>query len=137
MPNTNLQLETFHGNTQRVTFVLHEFGVLTAWQVNAASAIYFEYTFQDGVESSPVALQRDTPGADWAAGAVVVEFAPTNVTATVGSYSFAVTVLIDGKVITAVTGQLEVKDRPGYPLPNVVDARCASAVTAMVGELNP
>lgn len=133
MTTTALQLHTHRGNTKRFLFVVSEFGSTGPWDLSGASTILWEFTDQRGVELAPHIVQPDALLADWANGHVVVESNPQNVSGVVGSYQFSLTVWIDGKERTVLTGQIEVHARAGYPVPNQAHVVAGAAVTVIGG----
>lgn len=111
---TTHRFETYEGNAVALPFELRREGVRGAWDVSGATNIRLEVSRQDGTDMSPINAQSSHPDANWASGIVVVVIDGTNVTASIGTYRYSLTVTISGQVITATTGVLEVLDRPGF-----------------------
>ena len=112
--STRHTFRTYEGNTVALTFELRREGIKGPWDVSGASGIALEVTRPDGTNMSPIAVQELHPDADWTNGIVVVVIEGANVTGSIGTYPYSLTVTIAGQIITAGTGLIEVLDRPGF-----------------------
>ena len=109
---------TYEGNTRVLPFSLRRFSNNLPWDVSTATAIQLEVTnTRDQVNLTPIMASSGAPGADWANGEIRVTISPANVTASINTYEWGLTVTIGGEVITVDDGTIEVRDRPGYPAP--------------------
>lgn len=110
------KITTYEGNAVRHTFKLKQFGQNAAVDVSAATAINFEWELPDATNQTPIAVSIGEPGANWAAGIVVV-FVQAPLTNTVGDYPFSLTVTINGETITYESGEVNVQNRRGFTTP--------------------
>lgn len=111
------EFEAFEGNTRFLTFNLRKYLQKGPWNVSAAGQIQLECTNPQGVNIDPILADPLTPGADWSKGIVLVEIGPGNVTGMIGTWDSCLTLFIGGEEVTADSGTIEVKDRPGFPAP--------------------
>lgn len=116
MPD-DLRIITFEGNVKAIPFRLRVKGTKTYWNVAAATRIVLEWERFAGQERLQLECDRLHANADWAAGKVVAVISPADLTEKAGSYPFSLTVYLGTEEITAVTGHVEVAERPGYPYP--------------------
>ncbi len=103
-------IETFEGNKHTIAFELRQKGTATAWNVSTATSISLEWE-KDGVVQSAIAC-ADGGEAAWVTGIVTATIDATDVTEDVGTYPYAITVVIGGETLTVVSGLIEVKERP-------------------------
>ena len=114
---SNHRFETYEGNAVALSFGLRREGIKGGWNVAGATQIALEVTRPDGTSMAPILAQSGHPDANWTEGIVVVVITGSNVTATIGTYRYSLTVTISGQILTATTGTIEVQDRPGFPVP--------------------
>lgn len=107
----------YEGNTRNVLFELRKKGQRDFFDVSTASKIQFEVDNVDGVEQAPILADIAHPDADWANGRVIIVVSPSDVTATVGTRHYALTLFLGTEEITLVVGHIEVAERPGFPAP--------------------
>lgn len=115
-PGTNLTF--FVGNLRTLIFHLKIKGTATAWNVSAATAIRLEWQPMNGSPETPLQASASHASAVWASGIVAIDLSESDVLAAAGTYEYSLTVTLGGETITAVTGIVEVQDRPGYPHPD-------------------
>jgi hypothetical protein len=111
-----IKIPVFVGNTVRHTINLRRFGQNAPADVSGATQILLEWELPDGTNQAPIPVSELEPGADWANGAVVVVIAPP-ITNAQADYPFGLTVFIAGEEITYDCGEINVRNRPGYPYP--------------------
>lgn len=107
---------TYEGNQLALPFELRREGIAGPWNVGSATQITLEVTRPNGTNMTPIVAQSSHPDANWALGVVVVVISGSDVTAAIGTYPYSLTVSIAGQIITAGTGLIEVRDRPGFPV---------------------
>jgi len=134
MSTPELRLVVYEGNVKALPFRLRVKGTKNFWNVAAATQILLEYEESAGSPKLQVPCDINHAQADWANGKVVAQVSPADVTAKVGSYPFSLTVFLGTEEITAVSGHIEVKERPGFPYPPPAPVITSSlAVAAKVG----
>lgn len=117
-----LILETFEGNTRTFLFRLRKKRSRDFFDVSGADKFKFEVERADPESESPFApiegFSTDV-GADYANGLVPITVGPSSpaIAATVGSYLWSLTMVTGADEVTLAVGQLEVKERPGFPNP--------------------
>ena len=107
----------YEGNTRNVRFELRKKGERAFFDVSAATKIQMEIDDPAGVEIAPIEADILHPDADWANGRVIVVVSPADLTASVGTRHYALTVFLGTEEITVITGHAEVAERPGFPAP--------------------
>jgi hypothetical protein len=118
MPDANqIRITVHEGNIKAIPIRLRVKGTKLYWDVSAALQIKLEYEKGLGGEQAAVVCDENHPLADWSQGKVIVVVSPADVTAEVGSYPFSLTVFNGSEQVTAVTGHIEVLERPGFPEP--------------------
>lgn len=113
--SSTLRIVLYQGNLIYFPLLVKRFGSKTPEDLSIASAILLEWEDENGAEQVTVNVLSTLPGADWANGIVVLAFSPADFTATIGEYTFSLTVVIGGQTITYCTGTVEVHERPGFP----------------------
>tara|TARA_R100001086_G_scaffold113502_3_gene57953 strand:- start:983 stop:1321 length:339 start_codon:yes stop_codon:yes gene_type:complete len=111
-----MNVTTYEGNTRQLAFQLRRVGVRGGWDVSSATEIRLEVSRPDGTSMTPIVASSGHAAASWPNGLVALEISASNVTATIGTYRYALTLDIGGETITAAVGSIEVRDRPGYPV---------------------
>lgn len=114
---TELRILVYEGNVKGIPFRFRVKGTKFFWDVSASSEIRLEYEKNAGQEQAFVVCNPLHPDADFVNGKVIAPISPSDLTGEVGSYPFALTVFMGTDVITAVTGHIEVAERPGFPFP--------------------
>lgn len=117
MEANKYRFETFFGNTKWLRFNLRRYLQKPAWDVSAAGQIVLEIEDPQGVDRNPIMADSGAPGADWAAGVVMIEIGPGDVCGTIGTWSTALTLFIGGEEVTVASGPIECYDRPGFSAP--------------------
>ena len=110
---TTADWTTYEGNRRSLAFDLRRAGRRGPWDVSGATQIRLEWTAIDGTNGTPIVAVSSHPDANWAEGRVVVVIDSTNITASIGTYPYTLTVDIAGEVISIDPGTIEVLDRPG------------------------
>lgn len=117
-----LTLETFEGNTRTFLFKFRKKRSRDPFDVSGADKFKFEVERADPESESPFApiegFSTDV-GADYVNGLVPITVGPTApaITVNVGSYLWSLTMVTGTTESTLAVGQLEVKERPGFPNP--------------------
>lgn len=115
MTGDQIRIKTYLGNDLYYPVNVKRFGIRGSADVSGAAQIQIEWENEDH-EHQPLITVADTlPGADWANGDVALPILSSNFTAAMGTYTFSLTIQIDGQVITTDIGTVEVRERPGYP----------------------
>jgi len=109
-----IQITAGEGDTRKLKFRLRELSTRTKWDVSSATAATLSLRAALGEALTPIALNLSDPDNDLVNGLICVSVTPSNLTDALGSYMFALVIEIGGEVITAVMGDIEVVDRPGY-----------------------
>lgn len=117
MDNTKVSVETFVGDVREVKFKLRQAGSRAPFDLTGAFVrLTLERLTPDSeTPLEPIVCDPAYVGADFAQG-VVVAVLGTTVTAVEGSYEFSLTIHTATQVRTVVTGRIDVRKRPGYPV---------------------
>jgi hypothetical protein len=119
--STKLKLVTYQGNTENITIDVRTFAGNKPLSLGSASKVLLHVEDpRAGVEYQIEASSTAT-GADWAKGVVIVTLpgsGATPVLEKVGSFRTSLIAVIGIEVLTVASGQLEVRNRPGYPYPS-------------------
>lgn len=111
------RIVTFQGNELLYPVKVKTYGTQVGADLSTASQIQIDWENEEG-ESQPIITVADTlAGADWTVGDVVLPIGASNFTAEIGTYTFALTILIGGQVVTVLKGTVDVQERPGFPAP--------------------
>ena len=117
---SHIRFDVFEGNRRRLLFRLRKSGRDTFFDLSTATEVRLEterVEIDKRTVLAAIIANPSQPEADFANGRVVAFIDPADVTAIIGSYAFSLTADIDDETITLATGLIEVRDRPGFPVP--------------------
>jgi hypothetical protein len=106
-----LRLRLSEKDSRRVLFTVRAPSSTDTQDLSDSEAILLEWEDSRGDAQEPLHLSSTTVGADWADGAVVVDFTGDDLTAEIGAKRFALTVVTQSHTRTVQTGVVEVSDR--------------------------
>ena len=112
------KIVTHEGNDRPIIFRLKQKGSRDPFDVSLSTTIQLEVEKKAGVAFPPIIALPTAPNADFVNGVVEIESLGSPISDKVGTYPYALTIIGPGTdVITADTGEIEVKERPGFPPP--------------------
>jgi hypothetical protein len=112
------KIRTHEGNTRNAIFTLLEKGTRNPFDLSAANPIQLEVertSTTDDTTFTPIDHDDLHPSSDLVNGVVVFPIGPP-ITNVVGTYGYSLTFGLGAETVTAVVGEIEVQERPGFPV---------------------